>query len=526
MDDKSKNRFVYITAFLSVLEQNAGEIKTMIGEDGVLEHHSNVDLFHGADKYNKGSFDEKEDIEYVQRSFIVDSWDSPVVLTTMVQFFNTLFKGKSANLRRFSSLINSVIVIDEVQSLPIEVMYFFNLTMNFLRNVMNCTVVLCTATQPIYDDKSIRHKLQYGSLSEENKNADLILLSQEDRKCFDRYSVKKFKDRTVDSLENSHTSIEEVSQFVFENREKSILIVVNTKAAAGSIVRSIDALNIPESDVYYLTTNLCPAHRKNIILEIKERLSLGDKIICVSTQLIEAGVDVDFELVMRSYAGLDSIVQVAGRCNREGTLPNGGEVILFNPDEGIEHTKRILGIADKKKITEEILAQRHGEIQLGSLVEEFYTSYYFNEADSSNRMEYRLKNDESSLFDLFIKGGGIVKTDIKNETGSLRGRLREVADKFQLISDDTEGVFVFYEDGIEDLNDLLRIAEQRVISSQDWLKIKQLIRKLQPYSINIYQSNKLNEFVDSYLNGSIKVLQNDHYNERFGASEEIDFLII
>lgn len=526
MDDKSKNRFVYITAFLSVLEQNAGEIKAMIGEDGVLEHHSNVDLFHGADKYNKGSFDEKEDIEYVQRSFIVDSWDSPVVLTTMVQFFNILFKGKSANLRRFSSLINSVIVIDEVQSLPIEVMYFFNLTMNFLRNVMNCTVVLCTATQPIYDDKSIRHKLQYGSLSEENKNADLILLSQEDRKCFDRYSVKKLKDRAVDSLENSHTSVEEVSQFVFENRDKSILIVVNTKAAAGSIVRSIDALNIPESDVYYLTTNLCPAHRKNIISEIKERLSLGDKIICVSTQLIEAGVDVDFELVMRSYAGLDSIVQVAGRCNREGKLPNGGEVILFNPDEGIEHTKRILGIADKKKITEEILAQRHGEIQLDSLVKEFYTSYYSNEADSSNRMEYRLKNDESSLFDLFIKGGGIVKSDIKNETGSLRGRLREVADKFQLISDDTEGVFVFYEDGIEDLNDLLRIAEQRVISSQDWLKIKQLIRKLQPYSINIYQSNKLNEFVDSYLNGSIKVLQNDHYNERFGASEEIDSLII
>ena len=526
MDDKSKNRFVYITAFLSVLEQNAGEIKAMIGEDGVLEHHSNVDLFHGADKYRKGSLDEKEDIEYVQRSFIVDSWDSPVVLTTMVQFFNTLFKGKSANLRRFSSLINSVIVIDEVQSLPIEVMYFFNLTMNFLRNVMNCTVVLCTATQPIYDDKSIRHKLQYGSLSEENKNADLILLSQEDRKCFDRYSVKKFKDRAVDSLENSHTSVEEVSQFVFENRDKSILIVVNTKAAAGSIVRSIDALNIPESDVYYLTTNLCPAHRKNIISEIKERLSLGDKIICVSTQLIEAGVDVDFELVMRSYAGLDSIVQVAGRCNREGTLPNGGEVILFNPDEGIEHTKRILGIADKKKITEQILAQRHGEIQLDSLVKDFYTSYYSNEADSSNRMEYRLKNDESSLFDLFIKGGGIVKSDIKNETGSLRGRLREVADKFQLISDDTEGVFVFYEDGIEDLNDLLRIAEQRVISSQDWLKIKQLIRKLQPYSINIYQSNKLNEFVDSYLNGSIKVLQNDHYNERFGASEEIDFLII
>lgn len=520
---KPKNKFVYVTAFLSVLEQNAKEIKAIIGEEGVLEHHSNADIFSGV-AYSEGS-DESEYMEYVQKSFMVDTWEDPVVLTTMVQFFNTLFKGKSANLRRFSSLINSVIVIDEVQSLPIEVMYFFNLTMNFLRDVMNCTIVLCTATQPIYDHESIQHKLQYGSSVEGSKNADLGELSKEDRKCFDRYSIKKFKDVSSDSLENIYVSAEEIAEFAFKNRDKSTLIVVNTKAAAGSIVKNIDELNLPKEDIYYLTTNLCPAHRKKIVSEMKKRLSQGEKIICVSTQLIEAGVDVDFEIVMRSYAGVDSIIQVAGRCNREGNLSDGGEVILFNLDEGTENTKEILGIADKKKITEDILAQTHGKIQVDGLVRDFYSCYYSNEADGGNRMEYPLEKDQSSLFDLFV-GNEIKKGDIKNENGKLRGKLKEVAEKFQLISDDTDDIFVFYEDGITDLNNLLSIAQQEFISAEDWVEVKSLIRKLQPYSINIYRNNKLNEFVDNYLDGDIKVLQQDHYSERFGASEEVDSLII
>ena len=522
MADKSKNKFIYITAFLSILEQNAAEIKDIIGEEGVLEHHSNADIFSDDSK----GFDEDEDIEYIRKSFIVDSWEEPVVLTTMVQFFNTLFKGKSANLRRFSSLINSVIVIDEVQSLPIEVMYFFNLTMNFLKNVMNCTVVLCTATQPLYDHESIKHKLAYGHSVENNKNnADLVMLSKKNRKCFDRYSIKKFKDVSSDSLENIHVSAEEIAEFAFKNRDKSTLIVVNTKAAAGSIVKSIDELNLPKEDIYYLTTNLCPAHRKKIVSEIKKRLSQGEKIICVSTQLIEAGVDVDFEQVMRSYAGVDSIIQVAGRCNREGSLPNGGEVILFKMDEVAENTKGILGIADKKKITEDLLAQMHGKIETDRLGEMFYDSYYSSEADGGNRMEFPLGKDRATLFDLFV-GNSISPDAAKNEKGRLRSELKEVAEKFQLISDDTDGVFVFYEDGIADLNNLIKLTEQKFISSEDWIEVKRLIRKLQPYSINIYKNNKLNEFIDCYLEGDIKVLQQDHYKERFGASEEIGTIII
>lgn len=520
---KPKNKFIYVTAFLSVLEQNAKEIKEIIGEEGVLEHHSNADIFNGV-AYSKAS-DEREDMKYIQKSFMLDTWEDPVVLTTMVQFFNTLFKGKSANLRRFSSLINSVIVIDEVQSLPIEVMYFFNLTMNFLKNVMKCTIVLCTATQPIYDHDSIRHKLQYGSIDKENQTADLVALSKKDRECFVRSSVRKFKDDDGDTSENIHVSAEEIAKYAFENRDKSILIVVNTKAAARSIVKSLDKLDLPKDDIYYLTTNLCPAHRGEIISEVKERLSQGEKIMCVSTQLIEAGVDVDFEQVMRSYAGVDSIIQVAGRCNREGNLPDGGEVILFKMDEAVENTKGILGIADKKKITEDLLVQMHGKIDTDRLGEMFYDSYYSSEADGGNRMEFPFGKDRATLFDLFV-GNSISPDATKNKNGKLRGKLKEVAEKFQLISDDTDGVFVFYKDGIDDLNNLLRIAEKNFISVEDRAEMKRLIRKLQPYSINIYKNNKLNEFVESYLDGDINVLQQDHYCERFGASEEIGAFII
>lgn len=140
-------------------------------------------------------------------------------------------------------------------------------------------------------------------------------------------------------------------------------------------------------------------------------------------------------------------------------------------------------------------------------------------------MEYPLDKDQPSLFDLFV-GNDIKQGDIKNENGKLRGKLKKVAEKFQLISDDTDDVFVFYEDGIDDLNNLLKIAEQGAISSQNWKEMKRLVRKLQPYSINIYKGDKLNEFVDSYLDGGIKVLQQDHYDKRFGANKEIGAFII
>src|SRR5699024_7601259 len=150
LNEQNKSRFIYITPFLSVLEQNADEIKNILKDKDIIEHHSNV---------IKEKSDENENIENLDSKrkvfdeFLIDTWDSPIVLSTMVQFFQPLFKGKPANIRRFASLINSVIVLDEVQSLPVTVTHIFNLTMNFISQVMGSTIIMCTATQPMYNSK-------------------------------------------------------------------------------------------------------------------------------------------------------------------------------------------------------------------------------------------------------------------------------------------------------------------------------------------------------------------------------------
>lgn len=158
MNVQNKERFFYIASFLSILEQNASEIKKIIKDNqNILEHHSNVIS-------RQESKDEtiEDNAKTAQAEYLVESWDSTIVLKTMVQFFQTLFKGKSANLRRFYALSNSVIVLDEVQSLPIEVTHIFNLMINFISKAMNSTIILCTATQPVYDSRYIEHKLVYG----------------------------------------------------------------------------------------------------------------------------------------------------------------------------------------------------------------------------------------------------------------------------------------------------------------------------------------------------------------------------
>ena len=174
-----KDRIFYITAYLSVLEQNATEIKEVIhNDDYVLEHHSNIV------KEENDNENEDDNPRFMWRQYLEDSWDSPIVLTTMVQFFNTLFKGKSNNLRRFNQLKNSIIIIDEIQSLPVKAVYNFNLIANFLKEVMNCNIVLCSATQPLLDDESLDYKINYGNNNKINKN--IIDLTIEQQQLFDR----------------------------------------------------------------------------------------------------------------------------------------------------------------------------------------------------------------------------------------------------------------------------------------------------------------------------------------------------
>ena len=335
MNYQGKDRFFYVTSFLSVLEQNASEMRKILNDDDfILEHHSNV----VDDKDEIENDDRDDELDVVKKKFLLDDWTSPVILTTMVQFYNSIFKGKSANLTRFKSLINSVIILDEWQSIPTEFLYMTNLALNFMKIVMKTTLVLSTATQPTNASVSLDHKLFYGNLDGENE--DIIDNKNYDFSAFERVKLKIYGDI------NKMYGIEDIRDLVLENLDKSNLIILNTKKLVRKLYDLLEN-NYEDKDLYYLTTNLTASDRLKKIKEIKKRLLKGDKICVVSTQLIEAGVDVDFDLVIRSLSGMDSVVQAMGRCNREGRRQS-AFTYLINLDKNEEKTSMLKGVDERK----------------------------------------------------------------------------------------------------------------------------------------------------------------------------------
>ncbi|TAH59985.1 MAG: CRISPR-associated endonuclease Cas3'', partial [Gottschalkiaceae bacterium] len=223
----NKKRIFYITAFLSVLEQNANEIKEIISNDSIiLEHHSNLilveDNYEEQKKYNQ---------EHRMLNYLKESWEAPIVLTTMVQFCNTLYKGQASQIRRFCKLIDSVIIIDEVQSLPLKVIYNFNLMMNFMKNIMHCNVVHCTATQPLLNSKALKYPVYYGDTNSNNHNIiDNNLIKHS---CFDRVEYYNLTGKNATNKMSTTDIIKHVDNTLKDFN--SCLIVLNTKKAVKTL---------------------------------------------------------------------------------------------------------------------------------------------------------------------------------------------------------------------------------------------------------------------------------------------------
>ena len=494
---KKKSRFFYITPFLSVLEQNASEIKKITGDAGVLEHHSNV-IYQD---------DDNDDKKTLMLDYLIDSWDSQIILTSMVQFFQTLFKTKSSNIRRFSNLANSVLILDEVQSLPIEVTTLFNLTMNFLNKVMNTTIILCTATQPAYDSTSITHRLDYGGKNVECP--DIVELSPDEIEVFARTELRKFKE------ENQNIRLSELVDFVLENNE-SILAIFNTKKTVDKFYTMLEELT--DRPLYQLSTNMCAQHRFDMISEIKQHLKDGVPIICISTQLIEAGVDIDFNQVIRSYAGIDSIVQASGRCNREGKRSKGKVTLvkLMNEEENISRLKEI---KNKKEATEDILDKNSSPINASRLNIEFFESYYANNQSS---MDYPLSHGES-VFDYLSKNMFQLRPNFK---GRMKQAFKTAGLKMNLINNETIGVLVPYGDAIEKLSRLEELCESDYPSEGEFQIIKSLLKELQSYTVNVREHDPILEATKSYLNGTVLVLSDGYYHEKKGITIEMQNFIM
>jgi CRISPR-associated endonuclease/helicase Cas3 len=315
-------RVIVVIPYLSIIEQNAKEYREIFGKENVLEHHSSVDISRPDEDPAQA-----QDIEKA-----MENWDVPIVITTSVQFIETLFSSSPAQARKLHNIARSVVILDEVQTLPTHLL---EPLLDFLRELKNrygVSFVFCSATQPAFK-KTINLKNGFvdGEIAEIAPNPNILYQSLQRVK----YTVERI---------DSPWTWQDLAQEMIKHGQ--VLCILNLRRQAYelfvTIRRNLDELNIKDLDesVFHLSSAMCPAHRLDRINVIKDRLKTGKPCWVISTQLIEAGVDIDFPVVFRAMGPLDSIVQSAGRCNREGLLvdENGelrlGEVVVFTPQDG------------------------------------------------------------------------------------------------------------------------------------------------------------------------------------------------
>src|SRR5699024_12790707 len=329
-----KKRIIYIVPYTTISEQNANEVRNLLKDyTNILEHHSNV--IHD-DETDDGQSHEEKKLKLAK-----DNWNSPIVFTTMVQFLDVFYAYGTRNIRRLHNLSESILIFDEVQKVPVHCISLFNHALNFLKNVGKSSIVLCTATQPALD--FVHNKLDINSDAEMIGNLNHVV------KSFERVDI-------VDKAKEGNFSQDNLVNFAFEKIQQinNILIILNTKKAVKDLYENLKGriANDEEIHVYHLSTSMCPNHRVFILDKLKQHLRDNDKVICVSTQLIEAGVDISFECVIRSLAGLDSIAQAAGRCNRHGEKNKQNVYVI---DYENENLRRLKEIAKGKEIANNIM---------------------------------------------------------------------------------------------------------------------------------------------------------------------------
>lgn len=361
-------RIIYTAPFMSILEQNSDEIRSIAGDANFTEHHSDA----------LAELDPDEDPnDYSEYELHTERWDSSVIATTMVQFLNTLFSGKSSSVRRMHRLCRSVIIIDEVQSLPIKCVNIFNLAINFLTNICGAVVVLCSATQPVTEETAYPMYIDH--------NASMTGDYKNDFEVFKRTDI-------IPNNDPYGLSYEETACFCMDKFREAgnLLIIVNTKSSALNVYNHLKEKCSGNTEVIHLSTNMCPQHRREKIQLIRELLNENKPVICVTTQLIEAGVDISFRCVVRSLAGLDNIVQAAGRCNRHGEAGRICPVYLIKiKDEKLGSLKEI---TSAQGITCQMLdSGKYSDLQSAEAVSDYFRTLYHSEEKSFHITFPRMK---------------------------------------------------------------------------------------------------------------------------------------
>lgn len=348
------SRVIYAIPYTSIVEQNARVFRSVLGDSNVLEHHSNYDFDAVTDEERK-----------LSDRLAIQNWDAPLVVTTNVQLFESLFSNKPGKCRKLHNIANSVIVLDEAQMLPDNLLTVTLAMLEELVADFGVTVLLCTATQP-----ALEGHWPFGAHPRE------IVPFQEELSAVlggrTKFAVEgKVRERDlVDALFSSHQSL-----CIVGTKKKARAIFEDVAARAGVD----DFEGAVAAGAFHLSANMTPLHRSEVLTEVRRRLTEGERCIVVSTQLIEAGVDVDFPVVYREMAGIDSLIQAAGRCNREGRLRE-GTVHVFEISDEVP-----LGLASErfdtswlgqmKSLARQIIGD-HGHILNPSMSKEFFQARY------------------------------------------------------------------------------------------------------------------------------------------------------
>ena len=448
--ENKMDRIIYVIPYTSIIEQNAKVFRDILGEENVLENHCNVD------------YESSEELLPMQLAS--ENWDKPIVVTTNVQFFESLFANKSSKCRKLHNIANSVIIFDEAQMLPNDYLKPCIAMIEELVNNYQAIAVLCTATQPALT-----------SFFHEGISAKELCPKMEEQFEF-------FK-RTVFENVGVLTENDLIQRL---EKEYQALCIVNTKKRAQRIYKQLEG-----EGVYHLSTSMYPKHRRRILREIRERLQKNKKCILISTSLVEAGVDLDFQSVYRELAGVDSMIQAAGRCNREGLRPEKESKVYIFQFEGKEN---VLGQRQQIDVAKSVITDNRDISDMESITQYFEMLYH-------------------------IKGDSLDKKKILDEFRNKRYNFAKVGKDFRLIEQNTKTIFINYE---TEANETLCLLKERGFTRSG-------MRKASQYCITVYE----NEFNKLYGIGSIQPISEDiedfyelrdkeKYTEKIGLELELD----
>lgn len=437
------DRIIYVIPYTSIIEQTAKIFKDILGHENVLEHHSNFDFKN-----------DTEDVALQKLKLSSENWNIPVVVTTNVQFFESLFANKSSRCRKLHNMANSVIIFDEAQMIPTPYLTPCLMAISELVTSYESTCVLCSATQPALQER-FPHTIKMNEICE---NTEALY------KFFKRTQVVARGELEVTELAKELNDCEQA------------LCIVNNKKHAVEIYSKLSG-----EGIFHLSTRMCSKHRKEVMSEIKERLKAKLPCKVVSTQLIEAGVDVDFPVVYRAIAGIDSIIQAGGRCNREGELEI-GIVYVFEPEKNF--TKNMPSTIKRPVEVARTIMSRFEDILSPEAIKTYFEELYNFEGEQGL--------DIHGIFEEMEKGV---------EGFNFNFNFKQVADQFKLIDENTIPIVIEFDDHAKTLIDKLRFSQTN----------KSILRSIQPYTLNIYEK-EFNE-----MNGAnrIEVISDGIYIKRY-----------